>query len=65
MQAPKKKTSKSRKGTRRAHDALTPKLISECPSCGETVRSHSICMSCGTYKGKVLIPSLSEDKKSA
>ncbi len=65
MQAPKKKTSKSRRDMRRSHDSLTPKWVSECPSCGESIRSHSICMSCGTYRGKVIIPELSGNQKSA
>ena len=64
MQAPKKKTSKSRRDMRRSHHALSPKWLAECPNCGESVRSHSICLSCGSYKGKTLLPELAESKNS-
>lgn len=64
MQAPKKKSSKSRRDMRRSHHALSPKWLAECPSCHEPVRSHSICMFCGSYRGRVLIPNLSESKNS-
>lgn len=63
MQAPKKRTSKSRRNMRRAHDALTPLWLNTCPQCGESVKSHSICLSCGYYGGKLIIPGLNEAKK--
>lgn len=52
MAVPKKKTSKSKRDTRRAHDALTAPGISLCPQCKEPKQPHRVCASCGTYKGK-------------
>ncbi|HEY7746383.1 MAG TPA: 50S ribosomal protein L32 [Desulfuromonadales bacterium] len=55
MAVPKKKTSKTRRDTRRAHDALTAPGVSICPQCKEPKQSHRVCPSCGTYKGKEII----------
>lgn len=55
MAVPKKKTSKARRDTRRAHDALTAPGISVCPQCKEPKQPHRVCPSCGTYKGKEII----------
>ncbi|MFT5679718.1 MAG: large subunit ribosomal protein L32 [Myxococcota bacterium] len=56
MAVPKKRTSKSRKGMRRAHDFLTPNAASEyCDSCGELKLLHHICASCGVYRGVQVI----------
>ena len=55
MQAPKRKTSKSKRNMRRAHDFLTPTYSNTCPKCGASVLSHHVCKECGTYRGKQLI----------
>lgn len=52
MQAPKRKTSKSKRNMRRSHHALTPAYPSTCPQCKEIVRPHHVCRSCGQYRGK-------------
>jgi large subunit ribosomal protein L32 len=52
MAVPKKKTSKSKRDMRRAHDFLTPAGLSVCPQCNETKLPHRACASCGTYKGQ-------------
>ncbi|TAN46423.1 MAG: 50S ribosomal protein L32 [Rhodospirillales bacterium] len=52
MAVPKKKTSKSRRNMRRAHHALKPQSVTECPNCGEMKRPHHICPSCGYYDGR-------------
>lgn len=52
MAVPKKKTSKSKRDMRRAHDSLTPSGMSACPQCNELKPPHRACPSCGTYKGK-------------
>lgn len=61
MQAPKKKTSSSRRNMRRSHDGLVGYRISECPKCGEPVRSHSVCLSCGHYRDKLILTGLSKE----
>lgn len=55
MAVPKKKTSKSRKNMRRAHDALTPVNYSVCPQCKAPKLPHRVCASCGTYKGREVL----------
>ena len=55
MAEPKKKTSKSRKNMRRAHDFLTPPNASTCPQCKAPKLPHRACPSCGTYKGKEVL----------
>jgi large subunit ribosomal protein L32 len=55
MAVPVKKTSKARKGTRRAHDFLNTPGLSVCPQCSEPKRPHYICPKCGYYKGREVV----------
>jgi large subunit ribosomal protein L32 len=55
MAVPKKKTSKSRRNMRRAHDGLKPQAHNECANCGELKRPHHICPSCGYYDGREVV----------
>lgn len=55
MAVPARRTSKTRKRKRRTHFKLTLKGITKCPNCGEVVRSHAACSSCGEYKGRKII----------
>ncbi|MDG1480590.1 MAG: 50S ribosomal protein L32 [Myxococcota bacterium] len=56
MAVPKKRTSKRRKGMRRAHDALKITAASEfCENCGELKLLHRVCGSCGVYRGVQVI----------
>lgn len=54
MAVPKKRTSVSRKGLRRAgqHHKLYRKHTFTCPNCSATILPHRICDSCGQYRGK-------------
>ena len=64
MAVPKKRTSKRRKGMRRAHDFIQYKSVTTiCPSCGAIHRAHHVCGTCGTYRGiKLLdVKGLSDD----
>ncbi|HLI79558.1 MAG TPA: 50S ribosomal protein L32 [Candidatus Binataceae bacterium] len=54
MQAPKRRTSHSKKNMRRAHDALKPLNPTNCAQCGEPVLPHRVCRHCGTYRGRQL-----------
>lgn len=51
MASPKWKTSKSKRNTRRAHDALRPNTLSNCKNCNEPKIPHYVCGSCGHYAG--------------
>ncbi|OHB33551.1 MAG: 50S ribosomal protein L32 [Desulfuromonadaceae bacterium GWC2_58_13] len=55
MAVPKKKTSKSKRDMRRAHDFLLAPGISVCPQCQEPKLPHRACAACGTYKGKDIV----------
>jgi len=55
MAVPKKKTSRSRRGMRRAHDALKAVNVVECSNCGEYKRPHHICEACGYYGGEEIV----------
>jgi large subunit ribosomal protein L32 len=54
---PKKRTSVSRKGLRRAgqHHKLYRKHPQTCPNCGDHMMPHHVCPSCGHYKGKQVV----------
>ena len=55
MGVPKRRTSSSRRGNRRAHKKLGSPSFSLCPQCHEPLLPHHICPHCGTYKGKEVI----------
>ncbi len=55
MAVPKRKVSPSRRGMRRAHQALKPETGLECPNCGELKRPHHVCGSCGHYDGREVV----------
>jgi len=53
MAVPKRKTSKTRRDTRRAHDAISVNAaLVKCESCGEWKARHRVCLACGTYRGR-------------
>jgi large subunit ribosomal protein L32 len=55
MPNPKRRHSKERTSTRRAHDHLTPLGKSECPNCHEPKLPHRACPHCGQYKGREVV----------
>jgi large subunit ribosomal protein L32 len=55
MAVPKKKTSKSRRNMRRAHDALSLPTVIEDRDSGEFRRPHHIDLKTGMYKGRQVI----------
>lgn len=55
MPTPKKKTSRSRRNMRRAHDFLTPPGVQVCPNCGALSKPHHVCLSCGHYNGREVV----------
>lgn len=55
MPNPKRRHSKERTSTRRAHDHLKAKSLAECPNCHEPKMPHRVCPKCGMYKGREII----------
>jgi large subunit ribosomal protein L32 len=55
MPNPKRRHSKRRTSTRRAHDHLTAPARTECPNCHEMKQPHHACPHCGFYKQREVI----------
>ncbi len=55
MPNPKRRHSKRRTSTRRAHDALRIPQMTDCPNCQQKIRAHRACPHCGKYKGREVI----------
>ena len=55
MAVPKRKTSPSRRGMRRSHEALGKEAHHECANCGELKRPHHVCSHCGHYDGREVV----------
>ena len=55
MPNPKRRHSKRRTSTRRAHDHLHPLTLGECPNCHDKKLPHQACLKCGYYKGREVI----------
>ncbi len=50
MAVPKGKTTSGKRNQRRAQNfKITMPNLVKCPTCGELVRSHTACKSCGSY----------------
>lgn len=54
MAVQKSKVTRSRRGQRRSHDALTSKTLSQDPTTGETHLRHHVTPD-GFYKGRQII----------
>ncbi|HPE29585.1 MAG TPA: 50S ribosomal protein L32 [Parvularculaceae bacterium] len=55
MAVPKKKTSPSRRGMRRAHDSLASATYIEDKDSGELRRPHHIDLKTGKYRGRQVL----------
>jgi large subunit ribosomal protein L32 len=55
MAVPKRRTSKAKRDSRRAHDSLGMPARSKCPQCGEPKPPHRVCGNCGTYRGREVV----------
>lgn len=55
MAVPKKKTSTSRRNQRRAHDFERTSSYGACQNCGNQVRPHHLCASCGHYNKRSIV----------
>ncbi len=41
---------------RRSHDALQPPSLSTCPHCKQPMLPHRVCLNCGHYRGRAVLP---------
>jgi large subunit ribosomal protein L32 len=60
MPNPKRRHSKRRTSTRRAHDHLHLPILGECPHCHEMKLPHRACLKCGYYNGREVIDTASK-----
>ncbi len=47
--------TRSHTANRRSHHALSGAGLAKCDNCGELRPRHTMCVSCGKYKGKVVV----------
>lgn len=56
MAVPKKKVSKSRRDSRRAHNfRVESPNLSVCPNCKAPTLPHHVCPTCGQYQGRQVV----------
>ena len=55
MAVPQRRISKTVKRKRRTHQKLVAPTLVTCTNCGEKIKSHIVCPSCGYYDGKKVI----------
>jgi large subunit ribosomal protein L32 len=70
MPLPSFRNSRSKVRRRRSHHALKPSAVNVCSNCAAPVLPHTVCKSCGFYKGRAVRASLAQvekilDKKTA
>ena len=61
MAVPKKKTSRMKRGMRRAHKRAVAPTVVHCSRCGEPRVPHHACPSCGFYRQGVEVPVAQKD----
>jgi large subunit ribosomal protein L32 len=60
MANPKHKISRARRDKRRAQTRLWPVQTSPCPQCHEPKLPHHVCLSCGIYAKRQVLPVVEE-----
>jgi large subunit ribosomal protein L32 len=55
MAVPKRKLGKARVRTRRSHHAIPLASLAKCGRCGTTIKPHTVCGSCGHYRGNMIV----------
>ncbi len=67
MAVPKQGHTRSKVGKSRMHKYIKKVHLSVCPKCKKPIRSHTVCLNCGFYKGNEIINVLAKltkkDKK--
>lgn len=65
MSVPKKQQTKSASRQRRSHNALKKINLSSCPKCKKAILPHTVCLNCGTYKGRQILTIKEKGAKKA
>ncbi|OHB17342.1 MAG: 50S ribosomal protein L32 [Parcubacteria group bacterium RIFCSPHIGHO2_01_FULL_45_26] len=48
---------------RRSHHALSGGILGKCDNCGEVRPRHSVCLTCGKYRGRVVVDVVAKKAK--
>ena len=48
---------------RRSHHALKTRQFSKCEKCDSQKLPHTMCVNCGTYRGKVIVDKVKQIEK--
>ena len=57
--------TKSHTANRRSHHALAKTVFAKCDNCGTAKKGHTVCKSCGFYRGKKVIDLVHKAEKKA
>ena len=49
------RATRAHRDNRRSHHSLDAARMSKCANCGALRKSHTLCMSCGWYKGRKVL----------
>jgi len=55
MAVPKRRTSKQKIRSRKASHRRPVVATQKCPNCGDLMRPHRVCPSCGQYRGRQVL----------
>lgn len=55
MAVPRNRNSNAHKNTKRSHHAKVKKSFAVCSNCGAKKMAHTVCASCGMYRGKQMV----------
>ena len=57
------RSTKSHTGNRRSHHAIESTSFSKCENCKVLKRRHTVCSSCGYYRGKKVLDLVKKAEK--
>jgi len=60
----KRRFSKARTASRRAHFKTHPVTLVNCPKCHAPMAAHRVCPTCGTYAGRQVFEVRETEEKS-
>ena len=63
MPLPKRRFSRARTLKKRAHKIFKVGPLSVCPQCKQAKVSHTVCQTCGYYKGRPVLKIKIKEKK--
>lgn len=62
---PKQRISRKRRGDRRSQQHIKALHLVECPQCHNPRRSHFVCPTCGTYRGRQVLEVKTADNQTS